>query len=264
MNFYPWHLGDYLSRTAHLEPMEDLAYRRMLDAYYLTEGPLPAAVNDVARLIRLRDHIDLVNEVLNEFFSLGPDGWSHSRCEEELALYRAKADRARSNGHRGGRPKKTDPVSKNNPDETQSVIFQNPEETQVVLFKNPEITGSEATNTNTNTKKKKTHKPPNPDGVGFEAFWSEYPVKKAREDASKAWVKIDPSLHATIMSALSRALFSKDWTKDGGQFIPHPATWLNGRRWEDNPAPTTGQEWIDSFDKPTGFDWASIEGMKVA
>ena len=37
MNYYPFHLGDYAARTAHLEPMEDLAYRRLLDLYYLGE-----------------------------------------------------------------------------------------------------------------------------------------------------------------------------------------------------------------------------------
>jgi len=40
MNYYPFHVGDYAAHTAHLEPMEDLAYRRMLDVYYLREEPL--------------------------------------------------------------------------------------------------------------------------------------------------------------------------------------------------------------------------------
>jgi uncharacterized protein YdaU (DUF1376 family) len=44
MNYYPFHVGDYAAHTAHLEPMEDLAYRRMLDAYYLRESPLPVDV----------------------------------------------------------------------------------------------------------------------------------------------------------------------------------------------------------------------------
>lgn len=35
MNYFPFHVGDYAAHTAHLEPLEDLAYRRMLDAYYL-------------------------------------------------------------------------------------------------------------------------------------------------------------------------------------------------------------------------------------
>ena len=35
------------------------------------------------------------------------------------------------------------------------------------------------------------------------------------------------------MSAIEAQKKSPQWTKDGGQFIPHPATWLNGKRWED-------------------------------
>ena len=50
MNYYPFHLGDYAAHTAHLEPMEDLAYRRMLDLYYRTEKPLPLDTAEIARL----------------------------------------------------------------------------------------------------------------------------------------------------------------------------------------------------------------------
>ena len=38
MNYFPFNVGDYSVHTAHLEPMEDLAYRRLLDQYYLREG----------------------------------------------------------------------------------------------------------------------------------------------------------------------------------------------------------------------------------
>ena len=49
MNYYPFHIGDYIAHTAHLDPIEDCAYRRLLDAYYLIEGPLPADVAACAR-----------------------------------------------------------------------------------------------------------------------------------------------------------------------------------------------------------------------
>ena len=85
MNCYPFHLVDYAAHTAHLEPLEDLAYRRMLDAYYLREEPLPADPKDVARLIRLRAHESDVELVLVEFFTLTDAGWMHARCDTELA-----------------------------------------------------------------------------------------------------------------------------------------------------------------------------------
>lgn len=72
--------------------------------------------------------------------------------------------------------------------------------------------------------------------VGFGEFWAAYPKKKAKGDAIRAWSKLKPdqSLKTEIMSAIEKAKRSDDWTKDGGQYIPHPASWLNGRRWEDS------------------------------
>jgi uncharacterized protein YdaU (DUF1376 family) len=85
LNYYPFHVGDYASHTMHLDPMEDLAYRRMLDVYYTRDGALPTDVADVARLIRMRSSIDIVKVVLAEFFTLIPSGWHHARCEIEIA-----------------------------------------------------------------------------------------------------------------------------------------------------------------------------------
>lgn len=69
----------------------------------------------------------------------------------------------------------------------------------------------------------------------FMSFWNAYPRKAARADAQKAWKKLNPNpdLLVSIMAALKSQSQSADWQKDGGKFIPYPATWLNGRRWED-------------------------------
>jgi hypothetical protein len=71
----------------------------------------------------------------------------------------------------------------------------------------------------------------------FVTFWKAYPRKVRKQDASKAWSKLNPddALQATIMAALAVQKSSPQWTRDHGQFIPHAATWLNGRRWEDEP-----------------------------
>lgn len=70
---------------------------------------------------------------------------------------------------------------------------------------------------------------------GFEKFWSVYPKKTAKQQAFKAWQKLDPDeeLLSKILASLERQRKSVQWTKDNGQFIPYPATWLNGKRWED-------------------------------
>lgn len=73
---------------------------------------------------------------------------------------------------------------------------------------------------------------------GFDAFWAAYPRKTAKPAAAKAYARLRPddALQALILSAVARQSLSPQWTKDGGEFIPHPATWLNGRRWEDGAA----------------------------
>ena len=96
MNYYPFHLGDYAAHTAHLEPMEDLAYRRMLDAYYLREAPLPADPSDVARLVRMRKFLNEVKAVLEEFFQLTDEGWTNARCAEEILRMQDKQAKARA------------------------------------------------------------------------------------------------------------------------------------------------------------------------
>lgn len=80
-----------------------------------------------------------------------------------------------------------------------------------------------------------TPKVPSGDDPQFQAFWAAYPAKKAKQNAIRAWKKIGVTaeLFGTIMQALEQAKRSPQWTRDGGRYIPHPATWLNGRRWED-------------------------------
>lgn len=79
---------------------------------------------------------------------------------------------------------------------------------------------------------------------GFAEFWNRYPKKVAKTQAMKAWQRIKSTDRplADLMSGLERQKVSEQWQKSGGKFIPHPATWLNGRRWEDEPAgSSTGQ-----------------------
>lgn len=93
MNFYPLHIGDYASHTRHLTLMGDLAYRRLLDLYYLTERALPSDAAECARLIGMRDHIQDVSEVLSDFFLISDAGWTNLRADREIAAYyQAKAN----------------------------------------------------------------------------------------------------------------------------------------------------------------------------
>lgn len=69
----------------------------------------------------------------------------------------------------------------------------------------------------------------------FDVFWKAYPRKVGKEAARKAFAKVTAPLE-TLVAAVEAQKASPQWTKDNGQFIPHPATWLNQGRWEDEVA----------------------------
>ena len=132
MNYYKFNIGDYAAATRHLTMIEHGAYRLLLDVYYTSEQPLPSDARAAARKAgaRSKDEIAAVEVVLNEFFTLTPDGWVQPRCDAEIAGYQAKAETNRAVGKRGGRPKKeTKTVSDGNPEITQTVSENNPQET---------------------------------------------------------------------------------------------------------------------------------------
>ncbi len=109
------------------------------------------------------------------------------------------------------------------------------------------------TNPNTNTKKNPRDTPPivppsapSPAGAGahtngysddFELFWAQYPKKTGKGAAYAAWCKqrFTDQQRQLVMASLARHKASYDWTKDGGQYIPNPATWLNQARFQDEP-----------------------------
>jgi hypothetical protein len=79
------------------------------------------------------------------------------------------------------------------------------------------------------------HIEPSKNVCSFDNFWTAYPRKTGKAQALKIWQRLNPSpgTLAEILTALDWQRIQPDWQKDGGRFIPHPSTWLNGRRWED-------------------------------
>lgn len=79
------------------------------------------------------------------------------------------------------------------------------------------------------------------DSPSFDEFWSEYPRKTGKGDAEKAWRKIKPSrdLANLITKNIQTRLACGDWSLERKQYIPHPGTYLNGKRWEDEILPRT-------------------------
>ena len=82
---------------------------------------------------------------------------------------------------------------------------------------------------------KTTQKPDRQPGTiqsRFDQFWAAYPRKTGKRKALGVWTRLNPPLEQCL-STLAVQIKSEQWQKDGGQFIPHTATWLGQGRWED-------------------------------
>ncbi|WP_396180200.1 YdaU family protein [Flavobacterium sp.] len=100
MHYYEFNIGDYMRDTAHLDEMEDLAYRRMLDLYYLKESPLPVSIQEIAKLIRMRTHCDCIANVLREFFTLTESGYVNSKADTTLNKIYDKSEKAKKSAEK--------------------------------------------------------------------------------------------------------------------------------------------------------------------
>lgn len=96
MHYYQFNPKNYMSKTSFLEPMEDLAYRRMLDHCYLTELPLPCDIDEIAMLIRMRTHCDSIKTVLRYFFELTENGYINETVSKVIDEYHSKSVKAKA------------------------------------------------------------------------------------------------------------------------------------------------------------------------
>lgn len=68
----------------------------------------------------------------------------------------------------------------------------------------------------------------------FDRFWSEYPKKVGKIAAKKAFERArNRTTLESLLTAIRRQKCGSQWSRDNGQYIPNPATWLNQGRWED-------------------------------
>ena len=227
MNHYPHHIGDFNNGTRHLTRIERSIYRDLIELYYDTESPLNGDIDALARRIIARSDEEraALDAVLGEFFKLQEGAYFHSRCDEELAKYKALADRGKEGAaKRWSKGENSPPINKH------------------MLKNGVAIVKHDVSNSNQNQEPEpRTIIPPTPKGVkeekvdeGFESFWESYPRKTGKGAARNAWAKAKLPEIDLILSALHKAKKSPDWLKERGAYIPHPATWLNQCRWEDS------------------------------
>lgn len=110
MNFYPRFIGDWQRDTAHLTAEQEGIYSRLIDAYYATERPLPADMEQIFRIARAFTETERVSAgfVLGFFFTLDETQrvYRNARADREIQKAKARIETARANGKSGGRPKK--------------------------------------------------------------------------------------------------------------------------------------------------------------
>jgi uncharacterized protein YdaU (DUF1376 family) len=156
MHYYRFNIKTYQAATAHLKPLEDLAYRRLIDYYMDTEKPIDADLSRLAR--RLRTTVKTIELILEEFFFLQSDGWHNEFCDAEIASYHAQAEKNKKNGQKGGRPRKASEalqtLENENPVGYEWDATGNPNESQKNPNKEPRTKNQEQT-TNKNTTPRK-------------------------------------------------------------------------------------------------------------
>lgn len=217
----PLYFGDYLADTMHLNTEQHGAYMLLLMAEWKAGGYLPDHDSQLAAITKLppdtwRSH----RPVLQAFFTVQNGRWHQKRLLRELkdACHIIKVNR--ENGKLGGRPRK--PKANPNESEQKPIGFD---------------TGKP--NGNRNESQTKHHHHHKEDlktfAQGFARFWEAYPRKRDKPRALKTWQKIKPDAELTesMLTAIDSWKLTADWQRDGGQYIPYPASWLKGRCWED-------------------------------
>jgi uncharacterized protein YdaU (DUF1376 family) len=236
--WYPRYPGDYLRDTGHLSLTQHGAYSLLLDHTYSTESALPKKRDELYRICKAFKPMEqrAVDSVIRQFFVLIDGKYHNRRADREIerrALYRSTLSES---GRRGASERWK------NIKQTQSGDGEANGETNGEAIDEPNGL-SMASHNHTHNQQQKTHTTRKTRGTvisddeGFREFWQTYPKKEAKQAAIRAWKKIAQPDRAAVIAAVARRCNSDEWRREGGRYIPLPATFLNGRRWEDELSP---------------------------
>jgi uncharacterized protein YdaU (DUF1376 family) len=242
MHYYKFNIADWSLHTSHLSLIEEAIYFRLVNYYYDTEKPIPHETHPVIRRLRLETESASVSVILDEFFTLKDGQWFHSRCEKEIKDFKKKAKTNKSNGAKGGRPRK-DKGLEGNPETTQTVSENNPDITLTTNYK-PLTTNQEPV----------TNKQVIKDLSRFAEFWNLYAKKNDSKKCEAKFKKLTKTQIDLIFEKLPAYVKS---TPDK-QYRKNPITWLNNESWNDEVQTSTGQgrdinEIGTDFSQPEGF-----------
>ena len=264
MNYYTFHSGDYLRDTSHLTLIEDAIYRRLIDWYYTNESPLPNDIKKISRLIRAVDNVEMVGFILEEFFQLSENEWHQCRCDEEIAIYHGKAEKARENGKLGGRPK-TKEKANHNQEKTESVILDNLEESESKANQEPRTKNQEPNLNNKNNasedfqKQDESHLYVAPTRRTFEMFvgWKPEPQTWANKlSASQHRVKPEQFTDYIISEFIRKNIGSESKTEHQWQGYLIEAVIRGYIKPEGQESKPTNQPKQPEFTPPVYKNWS--------
>ena len=191
----------------------------------------------LAIMVSMPDDWDYTVSGLATICGVGKDAVRTSLRELEACGYLIRKQRHNEDGHFS----RNEYIVTNEPTDDGDTPLSDAPSTAEPLTDNPTQQNKDCTNTPYSPPKGDGQAPvqkgskQEPDWGLFEQFWAAYPRKQNKERARRAWKKLNPdvALCQTMSAALERDKRSEQWRRDGGEFIPHPSTWLNNRRWED-------------------------------
>lgn len=164
--------------------------------------------------------------------------------ERDAEQYASKCAKLRENGRQGGRGHKADGSEENQKLSDKANGFEK--------------------NQMPPRKDKDNNTPPTPSKgeERFKAFWKAYPRKVGKEAAKKAFLrlKVTDDQLADMLAAIETQKLSFQWQREGGQYIPHPTTWLNQGRWEDEDNTVPFEPVADEQPPPSYTTWESMYG----
>lgn len=219
---FQFYADDFLAGTLDLSQEEVGAYIRLL-CHQWNRGSIPVETEKQQRLAGGSVSVD----VLAKFRLVDGCGLVNDRLEKERAKQAKFRQKQREKGLLSAEARKNQPrfnrgsTAAGTPVQPSGQPDTQPEgNSPVSSLQSP-----------SNTPKA----PKGAEPVGFDEFWKTYPKKVAKPAAIKAWAKLNPNdeTFRKILESVKARSTSADWIKNGGQFIPYPAAYLNGRRWED-------------------------------
>ena len=235
MNFYKHYIGDFQRDTSHLSLTERGAYLALIHHYYATETPLPTSLDALYRIAGAVTRLerDAVKAIIC-FFEQVESGLMHIRIEAEIDKAGEISNTNRSIALAREAKRRADKDTRTEHEactkRAKSVVRTEHEQ---------------STNQTPDTRHQLKPNPLTPFAqTSFPRYWVPFPNKKSKGQAEKVWIKLNPDeeLILAILAGLERAKLSEQWINNDGKYIPHPATWLRARGWED-VYPDENEDW---------------------